>query len=106
MRAPTRGGFVPRVQAGFGYYDFKFEMKDNTNDLLLDSYSDGRFGMFFGGGLDYLVAENLSVGVVGNYHFISLNQPNPTNTEVTLITGLGDWYDTWDIKAVVSLYTH
>lgn len=104
VRAPTRGGFVPRVLAGFGYYDTEFTrflIPENTV-LKLD---EGRFGMRFGAGLDALIGDRFSVGIIGNYHFVSLDRPE-LFAPPTAVDGLGEWYDTWDIKAVFSLYTH
>jgi len=99
VRAPTRSAFIPHLQAGFGYYNLNIDETDFATNILLTSIDDGNFGMFFGVGIDYLIAPHLSLGVIGNYHFISLDQ-NRDQTQ-----GLGDWYDTWDIKAVISVYT-
>jgi Outer membrane protein beta-barrel domain len=96
VRAPTRSAFIPHLQAGFGkYYLNVGEFDILTNSQLFSAEVDD-FGMFFGFGIDYLVAPSLSVGFVGNYHFISIGNNN---------LGLGEWYDTWDLKAVVSFYT-
>jgi len=99
VRAPTRSAFIPHLQAGFGYYKLNIDETDFDTNIRVASVRDGNFGMFFGLGVDYLIAPHVSLGVIGNYHFISLDQ-NRIQTQ-----GLGDWYDTWDIKGVLSFYT-
>lgn len=98
VRAPTRAGWIPRLQAGFGLYRTEFKFTEIGGSLRLED-EDDRFGMFFGGGVDYLVSENLSLGIVGNYHFTSVDDRSP------LSAPLDEWFQTWDIKAVVSFYT-
>jgi len=98
VRAPTRSSFIPHLQAGFGYYNLDAELT-TLSGKYLDSSNDDDFGMFFGLGMDYLVAPHLSLGIIGNYHFVSVRQSSPISP------GVGDWYDTWDIKAVISVYT-
>lgn len=105
VRSPSRAGLIPMARAGFGYYDTKFEAISSLTGMTLDSESEGRFGMFFGLGLDYLLTDNISLGIVGDYHFISLEGPQIYTEQPPLTSGLGAWYDTWDIKAVVSFYS-
>ena len=57
-----------------------------------------KFIIFGKGHLDYLITESLALGVIGNYHLISMDDTLP------LTSLLGDWYDTWDLKASVSFY--
>ncbi len=103
VRAPTRSSFIPHLQAGFGLYSLNIEERkiSNTTAIIpLARVDDTRFGMFFGAGLDYLVNSHVSLGVIGNYHYISVNQNIPQTQ------GLGDWYNTWDVKGVLTFYTH
>ncbi len=99
VRAPTRSAFIPHLQAGFGYYNLNIDEFDRLTRVQLLSIDDNKFGMFFGFGLDYLIAPHLSIGAIANYHFVSLDQNIPQTQ------GLGEWYNTWDIKAVLSIYT-
>lgn len=104
VRAPNRSAFVPRVLAGFGYYNIELVRFQIPENRLL-TFDEGQFGMRFGAGLDVLAGDQFSIGVVATYHYISLDQPD-FFTEASAVDGLGNWYDTWDIKAVVSFYTH
>ncbi len=98
VRTPTRSAFFPHLQAGFGYYKLTIdEFLPNTSSPAV-SVNNEEFGMFFGIGVDYLIVSNLSIGIIGNFHYISLDQ----SLEQT--QGLGDWYDTWDVKGVITLY--
>jgi hypothetical protein len=101
VRAPSRSGLVPRVVAGFGVYspDLSFAPLI-PNDFIPLKYDETEFGMFFGFGVDYLIGDQLSLGIVGDYHFVSVDEVSP------LTLPLDNWFDTWDIKAVVSFYTH
>ena len=96
VRAPTRGAFIPRLQAGFGKYSLNINQFDRATSSKLVSVDVDDFGMFYGFGVDYLIAPHLSLGVVANYHFISVNDSD---------IGVGEWYDTWDLKAVITIYT-
>ncbi|MFQ5606715.1 MAG: outer membrane protein [Candidatus Zixiibacteriota bacterium] len=99
VRAPTRSGFVPRLQAGFGYYQIDFEFRPLSPGGFSERVDQGEFGMSYGVGVDYLLGSSLAVGVIGNYHLISVD-------DRFAITGvLGDWYDSWDLKAVISVYS-
>ncbi len=98
VRAPTRGGLVPHLQAGFGYYQIDFEFRPRDPNDFSERVDQGEFGMHYGVGLDYLITESLALGVIGNYHLISVDD----RFDVTGV--LGDWFDTWDLKASVSIY--
>lgn len=98
LRAPTQSGLVPRLQAGFGYYRIDFEFRPLNPTDFSERVEQGEFGMHYGVGLDYLITENLAIGVIGNYHLISLDD----RFDVTAV--LGNWFRTWDLKASVSFY--
>ncbi|MCH7878638.1 MAG: outer membrane beta-barrel protein [candidate division Zixibacteria bacterium] len=98
VRAPTRVGLVPHLQAGFGYYQIDFEFRPVDPNDFSERVEQGEFGMHYGVGLDYLISNSLAIGVIGNYHLISMDD----DFDITAV--LGDWYDTWDLKASISFY--
>jgi len=91
IRTPTRSGFLPFIQALFGTYQIDFRSPGARIEKNV-------FGMLFGGGVDYLVTKRVGVGIVGNLHYVSLDD------EIKDAQPLGDWFDTWDIKGVVTIY--
>lgn len=91
IHSPTRSGFVPFLQALFGIYKIDFSSPSARIET-------NQFGMLFGGGVDFLVTDRVGVGVVGNLQYVSLDD------EIQAMQSLGDWFNTWDIKGVVTLY--
>ena len=72
VRAPTRVGLVPHLQAGFGYYQIDFEFRPTNPAEISERVEQGDFGMHYRVGLDYRISKSLATGVIGNYHLISL----------------------------------
>lgn len=91
IRSPTRSGFVPFIQGLFGIYQIDFLSPGAR-------FETDEFGMLFGGGVDYLVTKRIGVGFVGNLHYVSLDD------EIQAEQPLGDWFNTWDIKGVITIY--
>ncbi len=100
VRAPTRAGFIPHLQAGFGIYQIDFNFTPLTPGEFSQKVEQSEFGMHYGVGLDYLVSKNIAVGVIGNYHLISMDR------SFVITDVLGDWHKSWDIRAGFSFYTH
>jgi opacity protein-like surface antigen len=67
MAFPTQSNVKPYAQVGLGLYNVDLKLSSPAGD---DSQSKSKFGLNFGGGVNFATKSNMTLGLSGAYHMV------------------------------------